>query len=54
MSATLSATFRTLLVSSSESSRSLLGGLLEGSDIVIDDMVVPDEVIASVARRIPG
>jgi adenylate cyclase len=53
MSATLSATFRTLLVSSSESSRSLLGGLLEGSDIVIDDMVVPDEVIASVARRAP-
>lgn len=53
MSATLSATFRTLLVSSSEPSRALLGRLLEGSDIVIDDVVEPDQVIASVARRAP-
>ncbi len=53
MSATLSATFRTLLVSSSESSRALLDRLLDGSDFVIDDVVEPDQVIASVARRAP-
>ena len=53
MSATLSATFRTLLVSPSESSRALLDRLLEGSDFVIDDVVEPDQVIASVARRAP-
>src|SRR5262249_44671094 len=50
MSATLSAPYRTLLVSSSDASRTLLGRLLDGSDIVIDDMVEPDHVIASVAR----
>jgi class 3 adenylate cyclase/CheY-like chemotaxis protein len=41
------------MVSSSETSRTLLGRLLDGSDIVIDDMVEPDQVIASVARRAP-
>jgi class 3 adenylate cyclase/CheY-like chemotaxis protein len=53
MSATLSATYRTLLISSSEATRSTLGRLLEASDIGIDDMVEPDQVIASVARRAP-
>src|SRR5688572_19089145 len=53
MSATLSAAYRTLLVSSSDASKLLLARLLEGSDIVIDDMVEPDQVIASVARRAP-
>lgn len=53
MSATLSAAFRTLLVSTSDSSRALLGRLLDGSDIVIDDVVEPEQVIASVARRAP-
>ncbi|WP_161965946.1 adenylate/guanylate cyclase domain-containing protein [Steroidobacter cummioxidans] len=53
MSATLSATYRTLLVGSSETTRGLLDRLLDASDIVIDDMVEPDQVIASVARRAP-
>jgi adenylate cyclase len=53
MSATLSATYRTLLVSSSEATRGLLDRLLDSSDIVIDDVVEPDQVIASVARRAP-
>ncbi|MBL8265524.1 adenylate/guanylate cyclase domain-containing protein [Steroidobacter sp.] len=53
MSATLSATYRTLLVSSSETTRTLLGRLLDGADIVIDDAVEADQVIASVARRAP-
>ena len=53
MSATLSATYRTLLVGSSEATRGLLDRLLDTSDIVIDDMVQPDQVIASVARRAP-
>ena len=50
---TMSATFRTLLVSTAASSRALLNKLLEGSDLVIDDVVDPDQVIASVARRAP-
>lgn len=50
---TMSATFRTLLVSTAEPSRLLLMKLLEGSDIVIDDVVEADQVIASVARRAP-
>jgi class 3 adenylate cyclase/CheY-like chemotaxis protein len=53
MSATLSATYRTLLISSSEATRSTLTRLLDASDIGIDDMVEPDQVIASVARRAP-
>ena len=27
--------------------------LIEGSDIVIDDVIEPDQVVASVARRAP-
>jgi len=50
---TMSATFRTLLVSSSSFSSALLNKLLEGSDIVVDDVVQSDQVIASVARRAP-
>lgn len=53
MSATLSATYRTLLISSSETTRGVLTRLLDASDIGIDDMVEPDQVIASVARRAP-
>jgi class 3 adenylate cyclase len=49
----MSATYRTLLVSPHVSSRALLERLVEGSDIVIDDVVAPDSVIASVARRAP-
>lgn len=49
----MSATFRTLLVSSNEGSRGLLARLVAGSDIVIDDVVAADQVIASVARRAP-
>jgi adenylate cyclase len=50
---TMSATYRTLLVSTAEPSRILLTKLLEGSDIGIDDVVEADQVIASVARRAP-
>src|SRR5690349_20492489 len=50
---TMSATFRTLLVGTSEVSRGLLDKLLDGSDIVVDDVVQADDVIASVARRAP-
>lgn len=49
----MAATFRTLLVSTAEASRLLLTKLLDGSDIVIDDVVDADQVIASVARRAP-
>jgi adenylate cyclase len=49
----MSATFRTLLVTSQAASRGLLTRLIDGSDIVIDDVVVPDQVIASVALRAP-
>jgi adenylate cyclase len=47
------ATFRTLLVSANEASRTLLARLIEGSDIVIDDRVAADQVIARVAHRAP-
>src|SRR3990170_2210226 len=50
---TMSATFRTLLVSTAASSRALLNKLLEGSDLVIDDVVEAENVIASVAHRTP-
>lgn len=49
----MSATFRTLLVGTSELCRVLLSKLLDGSDIVVDDVVQADDVIASVARRAP-
>jgi len=49
----MSATFRTLLVSTADGSRALLTKLLDRSDIVIDDVVDADHVIASVARRAP-
>lgn len=49
----MSLTFRTLLVSPNAASRGLLARLTEGSDIVIDDVVAPEQVIASVARRAP-
>ena len=50
---TMSANFRTLLITRSDTSRALLARLLDGSDIVIDDVVPHDQVIASVARRAP-
>src|SRR5262245_61460295 len=49
----MSANFRTLLVTRSDSSRGLLARLIDASDIVIDDVVPADQVIASVARRAP-
>ena len=49
----MSATFRTLVITASAASPSLLARLIEGSDIVIDDVVTPDQVLASVARRAP-
>jgi adenylate cyclase len=49
----MSATFRTLLITTQVASRGLLARLIDGSDIVIDDVVAPDQVIASVARRAP-
>src|SRR4051812_41114962 len=49
----MSATFRTLVIGASAASRNLLVRLIEGSDIVIDDVIEPDQVVASVARRAP-
>ncbi|MGH8177274.1 MAG: adenylate/guanylate cyclase domain-containing protein [Steroidobacter sp.] len=49
----MSVTFRTLLVTASAASRGLLTRLTDGSDIVIEDVVAPDQVIASVAHRPP-
>lgn len=49
----MSATYRTLLVSTNEASRGLLARLVDNSDIVIDDVVPAEQVIASVARRAP-
>ena len=49
----MSATFRTLVIGACSASRNLLARLIEGSDIVIDDVVAPDQVVASVARRAP-
>ena len=49
----MSATFRTLVIGASAASRNLLARLIEGSDIVIDDAIEPDQVVASVARRAP-
>ena len=41
------------MISASAASRALLARLIEGSDIVIDDVVTPEQVIASVAHRAP-
>jgi adenylate cyclase len=49
----MSATFRTLVIGASAASRNLLARLIEGSDIVIDDVVGPQQLVASVARRAP-
>lgn len=47
------ASFRALFVGDRAESHGLLIRMLEGSDIVIDDVVSQDEVIASVALRTP-
>jgi DNA-binding response OmpR family regulator len=49
----MSATFRTLVIGASAASPGLLARLIDGSDIVIDDVVTPDQLLASVARRAP-
>lgn len=49
----MSAAFRTLLVSATPATRALLTRLTEGSDLILDDVVPPDQVIASVALRQP-
>ena len=49
----MSATFRTLVIGASAASRNLLARLIDGSDIVIDDVVGPEQLVASVARRAP-
>ena len=49
----MSATFRTLVIGAGAASRNLLARLIDGSDIVIDDVIEPDQVVASVARRAP-
>ena len=46
-------TFRALYVGERSEIHAHLARLLEGSDIVIDDVVPHDQVLASVARRIP-
>jgi adenylate cyclase len=46
-------TFRTLVVGAGDASRHLLTRLIDGSDIVIDDVIPPDQVLAAVARRAP-
>jgi adenylate cyclase len=45
--------FRALFVGERADSYELLQRMLEGSDIVLDDVATHDEVIASVARRAP-
>ena len=42
------ANFRTLLVRAGPASRLLLSRLIEASDIVIDDVVEPDDVLANI------
>ncbi len=49
----MSTTFRTLLVTTNGASRALLARLTDGSDIVVEDVATPDQVIASVAVRAP-
>ena len=41
------------MIGASAASRSLLARLVDGSDIVIDDVVAPEQLVASVARRAP-
>ena len=40
----MSATFRTLVIGASAASRNLLTRLIDGSDIVIDDVVAPEQI----------
>jgi len=47
------AAFRTLLVSNGGACRDWLERFIDGTDIGIDDVVVPQDVIISVARRAP-
>jgi class 3 adenylate cyclase len=49
----MSATFRTLVIGAGAASRNLLARLIDGSDVVIDDVIEPDQLVASVARRAP-
>jgi adenylate cyclase len=49
----MSATFRTLVITCNAASHSLVERLIDGSDIVIDDIVPPERVVASIARRAP-
>lgn len=49
----MSATFRTLLVTASAERRALLAKLTDGSDIVLDEVALPDAVLATVAHRAP-
>ena len=50
----MSATFRTLVIGAGAACQTLLARLIDGSDIVIDDVITPEQVVASVARRAPG
>jgi adenylate cyclase len=49
----MSATFRTLVIGASAASRNLLARFVDGSDIVIDDLIAAEQVVASVAQRAP-
>ncbi|MFL6577726.1 MAG: adenylate/guanylate cyclase domain-containing protein, partial [Povalibacter sp.] len=49
----MSAAYRALFVGDRMESYALLTRMLEGSDIVIDNAVLPAEVVASVAQRAP-
>jgi class 3 adenylate cyclase len=49
----MTAAYRALFVGDRTDSYALLMRMLEGSDIVIDNVVVPAEVVASVAQRAP-
>ncbi|HVF18459.1 MAG TPA: adenylate/guanylate cyclase domain-containing protein [Steroidobacteraceae bacterium] len=49
----MAATFRALFVGGLSETHNLLKRLLEESDIEIDDVVLHDQVVASVARRAP-
>jgi class 3 adenylate cyclase len=49
----MSVPYRTLLVSTNPSTRALLERLIEGSGIILEDVIAADDVIASVAQRAP-
>ena len=49
----MTAAYRALFVGDRTDSYTLLMRMLEGSDIVIDNVVVPADVVASVAQRAP-